>query len=86
MSYNYAVTAYKPTSVTAVLTGNFTGEKALNLILVKGSNLVVHVVTPEGLKSVLDLNIRGRISVAKLIRPKVREGAAIPIKAHHHDF
>ena len=71
MSYNYAVTAYKATAVTAVLTGNFTGENELNLILVKGSNLVVNVVTPEGLKSVVDVNIRGRISLAKLIRPAV---------------
>lgn len=71
MSYNYAVTAYKPTSVTAVLTGNFTGEKELNLILVKGNNLVVNVVTPEGLKPVVDANVRGRITIAKLIRPKV---------------
>lgn len=71
MSCNYAVTAYKPTAVTAVLTGNFTGEKDLNLILVKGYNLIVNVVTPEGLKSVVDANVRGRISLAKLIRPKV---------------
>lgn len=72
MSYNYSVTAYKPTSVTAVLTGNFTGEKELNLIVVKGNNLVVNVVTPEGLRPVVDANVRGRITLAKLIRPKVR--------------
>ena len=71
MSCNYAVTAYKPTSVTAVLTGNFTGQDKLNLILVRGNNLVVNEVTAEGLRSVLDANVRGRISLAKLIRPQV---------------
>lgn len=74
MSWNYAVTAYKPTSVTAVMTGNFTGEQKLNLILVKGNNLVVNEVNPEGLKTVVDANVRGRICLAKLIRPKVIEG------------
>lgn len=71
MSCNYAVTAYKPTSVTAVLTGNFTGESKLNIILVRGNNLGIHEVTPEGLKSVVDASVRGRISLAKLIRPRV---------------
>ncbi len=71
MSYNYAVTAYKPTAVTAVLTGHFTGEHELNLIIVKGNNLVVNVATPEGLKVVVDVNINGRISLVKLMRPKV---------------
>ncbi len=97
MSYNYAVTAYKATAVTAVLTGNFTGENELNLILVRGCNLVVNVVTPEGLKSVVDANVRGRICLAKLIRPAVSHffissvcaagltiyiALGIPIKAH----
>lgn len=71
MSCNYAVTAYKPTSVTTVLTGNFTGGSKLNLILVRGNNLAVHEVTPEGLKSVVDASVRGRIGLAKLIRPLV---------------
>ena len=71
MSCNYAVTAYKPTSVTAVLTGNFTGDTKLNIILVRGNNLGVHEVAPEGLKSVVDASVRGRISLAKLIRPRV---------------
>jgi DNA damage-binding protein 1 len=71
MTCNYVVTAYKPTSVTSVLTGNFTGESKLNLILVRGNNLAVYEVTPEGLKSVVDASVRGRISLAKLIRPQV---------------
>lgn len=71
MTCNYAVTAYKPTAVTAVLTGNFTAPDELNLIVIKGNNLVVNLVTAEGLKQVSDVNISGRISIAKLLRPKV---------------
>ncbi len=71
MSCNYAVTAYKPTAVSAVLTGNFTAHDELNLLVIKGNNLVVNLVTAEGLKQVTDVNINGRISIAKLVRPKV---------------
>lgn len=71
MSCNYAVTAYKPTAVTSVLTGNFTSKHELNLIVIKGNNLVVNVVTPEGLKQVADVNICGRITIARIMRPKV---------------
>ena len=77
MSYNYAVTAYKATAITAVLTGNFTGADELNLIIAKGSNLVVNVVTPEGLKSVVDVNLRGRIALVKLVRPAVSNRMSI---------
>ena len=73
MSYNYIVTAYKPTAVTAALTGNFTGPKDLNLIEAKGSYLVVNLVTPEGLKPIVDVNIYGRITIMQLFRPKVDE-------------
>ena len=71
MSCNYIVTAYKPTAVTAAVTGNFTGPSELNLIQAKGNNLVVNVVTPEGLKPVMDVNIYGRITIMQLFRPRV---------------
>ena len=71
MSYNYVVTAYKPTCVTNALTGNFTGPNDLNLIQAKGNYLIVNVVTPEGLKPVVDVNIYGRITIMQLFRPKV---------------
>lgn len=70
MSYNYVVTAYKGTAVTAAQTGNFTGPEDINLIQAKGSSLVVSVVTPEGLKPVADVNIYGRINLMQLFRPK----------------
>lgn len=71
MSYNYLVTAYKPTAVTGALTGNFTSPTDLNLIESKGNNLIVNLVTPEGLKPLVDVSVYGRISIMKLIRPKV---------------
>ena len=78
MSYNYVVTAYKGTAVTAVQTGNFTGPEDINLIQAKGSSLAVSVVTPEGLKPVADASIYGRISLMQVFRPKVsRRGGLI---------
>ena len=74
MSYNYIVTAHKATAVSLSVTGNFTGPDDLNLIQVKGSTLVVGLVTPEGLKPVLDVDVFGRISAIQLFRPQVSSG------------
>jgi DNA damage-binding protein 1 len=71
MSCNYVVTAYKATAVSNSLTGNFTGPSDLNLIESKGNNLVVNLVTPEGLKPLVDVSINGRITIMQLFRLKV---------------
>ncbi len=71
MTCNYIVTAYKPTAVTEAVVGNFTSPTDLNLIQAKGSSLVVNLVTPEGLKPVVEVSIYGRISLMQLMRPKV---------------
>lgn len=71
MSYNYIVTAHKATAVALSVTGNFTGPDDLNLIQAKGSNLAVSLVTSEGLKPVLDVDVFGRISAIQLFRPQV---------------
>lgn len=71
MSYNYVVTAQKPTAVNSAVTGNFTGPNDLNLILAKNTRLEIHVVTPEGLKPVLDVGLYGRIATMQLFRPPV---------------
>ncbi|XP_064399977.1 DNA damage-binding protein 1-like isoform X3 [Halichondria panicea] len=70
MSCNYIVTAYKPTAVTEAVVGNFTSPTDLNLIQAKGNSLVVNLVTPEGLKPVVEVSIYGRISLMQLMRPK----------------
>ncbi|GIY45148.1 hypothetical protein CEXT_80492 [Caerostris extrusa] len=47
MSYNYVVTAHKPTSVVACATGNFTSSVDLNLLLAKNTRLEIYVTTAE---------------------------------------
>lgn len=71
MAYNYMVTAQKPTAVNAAVVGNFTGPDDLNLIIAKNTRLEIHLVTPEGLRPVLDVGIYGRVSVMQLFRPPV---------------
>lgn len=71
MSYNYFATAHKGTVVTSSITGTFTGPDDLNLIQAKGSNLVISLVTAEGLKTIVDVDIFGRIVSIHLFRPKV---------------
>uniref|UniRef100_L7M756 Putative dna damage-binding protein 1 n=1 Tax=Rhipicephalus pulchellus TaxID=72859 RepID=L7M756_RHIPC len=69
MSYNYVVTAHKPTGVSACATGNFTSPDDINLILAKNTRLEIYVVSPEGLRPVKEIGIYGRISIMKLYRP-----------------
>ncbi|ESN93168.1 hypothetical protein HELRODRAFT_187538 [Helobdella robusta] len=70
MSFNYIVTAHKPTSVTACSLGNFTSNNDLNLIVAKNSRLEIFLVTPEGLKPLKEIGIYGRIALLKLFRPQ----------------
>ncbi|XP_051128213.1 DNA damage-binding protein 1-like [Andrographis paniculata] len=66
--WNYVVTACKPTSVTHSCVGNFTGPQDLNLIVAKCTRLEIHLVTPQGLQSLLDVPIYGRIAMLELFR------------------
>ena len=72
MSYNYLVTAHKGSVVTSAITGSFTGPDDLNLIQARGSSLVISLVTAEGLQTVLDVDVFGRILSIQLFRPEVR--------------
>lgn len=69
MSYNYVVTAHKPTGVSACATGNFTSSEDINLILAKNTRLEIYVVSPEGLRPIKEINIYGKITCMKLFRP-----------------
>ncbi|PRP85120.1 hypothetical protein PROFUN_07191 [Planoprotostelium fungivorum] len=69
MSYNYIVTAQKPTAVTHATVGNFTKSTEMNLIISKNSRIEIHLLTPDGLQPLLDIGIYGRISSLKLFRP-----------------
>ena len=72
MAFNYVVTAQKPTAVNTAVVGNFTGENDLNLIVAKNTRLEIHLVTPEGLRPLLDVGIYGKIACMHLFRPRVR--------------
>ncbi|XP_031549547.1 DNA damage-binding protein 1-like [Actinia tenebrosa] len=69
MAYNYVVTAQKPTAVNAAVVGNFTGPNDLNLVIAKNTRIEIHLVTPEGLRPMLDVGIYGRVCVMELFRP-----------------
>ncbi|KAJ3593559.1 hypothetical protein NHX12_005893 [Muraenolepis orangiensis] len=70
MSYNYVVTAQKPTAVNACVTGHFTSTEDLNLLIAKNTRLEIYVVTAEGLRPVKEVGMYGKIAVMELFRPK----------------
>ncbi|XP_031425552.1 DNA damage-binding protein 1 [Clupea harengus] len=70
MSYNYVVTAQKPTAVNACITGHFTSSEDLNLLIAKNTRLEIYVVTAEGLRPVKEVGMYGKIAVMELFRPK----------------
>ncbi|XP_030270662.1 DNA damage-binding protein 1 [Sparus aurata] len=70
MSYNYVVTAQKPTAVNACITGHFTSADDLNLLIAKNTRLEIYVVTAEGLRPVKEVGMYGKIAVMELFRPK----------------
>ncbi|XP_048584985.1 DNA damage-binding protein 1 [Nematostella vectensis] len=69
MTHNYVVTAQKPTAVNAAVVGNFTGPDDLNLVIAKNTRLEIHLVTPEGLRPMLDVGLYGSVGVMELFRP-----------------
>ncbi|KAF6102934.1 damage specific DNA binding protein 1 [Phyllostomus discolor] len=71
MSYNYVVTAQKPTAVNGCVTGHFTSAEDLNLLIAKNTRLEIYVVTAEGLRPVKEVGMYGKIAVMELFRPKV---------------
>ncbi|KAL3145326.1 hypothetical protein ABBQ38_001586 [Trebouxia sp. C0009 RCD-2024] len=68
-SYNYVVSAHKPTAVRHSVVGNFTSSSDLNLIISKVTRVEIYTLTPEGLKDVADVPIYGRIASLELFRP-----------------
>ena len=72
MSYNYNVTAHKPTAVSHSLAGHFTSPDIFNVLLGKGNRIEIHAVSPEGLKPILDVPMYGNISFMDLFKTKVR--------------
>ncbi|GFX77483.1 DNA damage-binding protein 1 [Trichonephila clavipes] len=85
MSYNYVVTAHKPTGVGACATGNFTSPEDLNLVLAKNTRLEIYLVSPEGLRPIKEISIYGRITVMKLFRPPDEKKDVLFILTHKYN-
>ncbi|KAM0860241.1 hypothetical protein ACQ4PT_046665 [Festuca glaucescens] len=68
-TWNYVVTAHKPTSVSHSCVGHFTGPQQLNLIVAKCTRIEIHLLTLQGLQPMLDAPIYGRIGTIELFRP-----------------
>ncbi|TYH85796.1 hypothetical protein ES332_D02G293700v1 [Gossypium tomentosum] len=68
-TWNYVVTAHKPTNVTHSCVGNFTSPQELNLIVAKCARIEIHLLTAQGLQPMLDVPIYGRIATLELFRP-----------------
>eukprot|EP00124_Ichthyophonus_hoferi_P002013 Ihof_evm7s123 gene=Ihof_evmTU7s123 len=68
-TFNYVVTAQKPTAVNFVCTGRFLSQDKVSVIVSKFHRLEIHVVTSEGLSPVMEFPIYGVVEVMKLFRP-----------------
>lgn len=69
MSFNYVVSAQKPTAVTHSVTGSFTGPEDRNLIVAKFTRLEIYLMTPDGLQPQFDVSVYGRIASMGMFRP-----------------
>jgi len=71
MSWNYTVTAHRPSAVSHAVTAAFTGPDDLNLIVAKSTRLEVHAVdgSGEGLRPLLDVPLYGRVATLEVWRP-----------------
>lgn len=65
---HYACTLQRPTICTHAIKGNFTGPDDINLIVAKSTTLEIHKVGPDGLTSMVDTDIYGRVLSLKLMR------------------
>ena len=70
MAFQYAVTAQPPTAVTHALKARLTGPDDDNLVVVRSTLLEVYTVSPEGLVSVANVPLYGRVAVAEAFRPE----------------
>lgn len=85
-SFNYVVTANRPTSVRSSVVGNFTSDTEMNLILSKGTRLEIWKMTEAGLKGVSDVPIYGRIAVLHIFRPPGESKDVIFLSTEHYQF
>lgn len=63
--FNYVVTANKASAVTNSVSGNFLGPNEVHLITAKLSRIEISKASPEGLKTVHEVGLFGRIDSIK---------------------
>lgn len=80
------VSAQKPTAITHAVTGNFTGPDDLNLIVAKTTRIEIHLLTSDGLKPLLDVNIYGRIATMSLFRASKQKQDFLFISTERYDI
>lgn len=68
-TYQYVVTAQKPTCVSHSLAGNFTSPNDRNLIIGKCTLIEIHKITEEGVQPILEVPIYGRIASMEMFKP-----------------
>lgn len=85
-SFNYVVTANRPTSVRFSVVGHFMSATEMNLILSKETRLEIWKMTEEGLKGVADVPIYGRIAVLRLFRLPGEDKDVIFLSTERYQF
>ncbi|KAK9499626.1 hypothetical protein O3M35_002639 [Rhynocoris fuscipes] len=68
--YHIYSSAVRSTAIEQCVSGHFTSEIDLNLIVAKNSRLEIFLVTPEGLSQMEEVKIYGKIAVMLLFRPQ----------------
>ena len=83
---NYVVTAHPADAVSHALVGNFISEGELDLIVSKGSRLVIYSVGPEGLQPFKEVPMYGRIATMQLWRPPGQQLAQLFLSTESNKF
>ncbi|KAG2392717.1 hypothetical protein C9374_011442 [Naegleria lovaniensis] len=69
MSFNYIAYAHKPTTTSCSASGNFTSANDINLIMCKNQFIQVNKLGEEGVVSVVEFEVPGRVDTMTLFRP-----------------
>jgi len=83
---NYVVTAHPADAVSHALVGNFISEDELDLIVSKGSRLVIYSVGQEGLQPFKEVPMYGRIATMQLWRPPGQKLAQLFLSTESNKF
>jgi DNA damage-binding protein 1 len=70
MSYQYVVTAHKPSAVRSSIVGNFMSPDGISVVVNRFTHLDIMQAGPEGLQHMLSVPIYGRVASIHLFRPE----------------